>query len=307
MTLTSLGGTVTHGEWALDLKSGSFYRAGRISRLQPGLMRLLVYLVQNENRTVPKHELVEAVWDGRAVSDAALYSRVSALRRALGESSGDTSCLEWEYGRGVRFTTAASGDERSLSSRLPPPGPSLTPSLGKSFVGTAPIAELRPLLGTYFSYYRTPSWPAAIKCGVSVVSEESDRVAVRTAEWGVDPVLGVRQRARYRGFAELIDGRLHVLEQNMRQPRAICLLTLDTPHPFRPDIMNGLMMGSSWRMGGAPYTTRVVWRRVPRELTIRDALLASGPYAEDDDRIEPAIREAIGTECLTFRDPGSYL
>ncbi|MEL7138305.1 MAG: winged helix-turn-helix domain-containing protein [Pseudomonadota bacterium] len=325
--------SISEGDWTLDLTTGAFSRRGTTKRLQPGVMRLLVHLVANAGRTVGKDELVEAVWDGRAVSDAALYSRVSALRRALGEQRGEASCIAWEYGRGVRFQSEAAEEVAGeLASELAmdvggeavaesaarleaqadeaaarPLGPTVSQPVGKGFVATAPASAFRSLFGIYFSYYRTPSWPEAIKCGVSVLTEEADRVAVRTAEWGVDKVLGVRQRARYRGFVEMVDGRLHVMEQNMREPRAICLLTLDTPHPFRPDIMNGLMMGSSWRMGGAPYATRVVWRRVPREMTIRDALLASGPYAEDDDRIEPAIRAAIGRDCLTFNPTGTTL
>lgn len=313
ITPMSLPEIIREGNWVLDLQSGAFLRGGRTERLQPGVLRLLAHLVRNEGRTVDKEELVDAVWDGRAVSDAALYSRVSTLRRALGEQRGEASCIEWEYGRGVRFQRQGVSEDdeppalAELSEPLPPQGPTLAAPVGKSFVGTAPVSAFRSLLGIYFSYYRTPSWPEAIKCGVSVLTEEADRVAVRTAEWGVDKVLGVRQRARYRGFVEMVDGRLHVMEQNMREPRAICLLTLDTPHPFRPDIMNGLMMGSSWRMGGAPYATRVVWRRVPKDMTIRDALLASGPYAEDDDRIEPAIRAAVGRDCLTFHPPGGSL
>ncbi|MEM8596401.1 MAG: winged helix-turn-helix domain-containing protein [Pseudomonadota bacterium] len=299
--------TINLGNWSLDIESGTFLREGRPERLQPGIMRLLLHLARNEGRTVSKDELVAAVWDGRAVSDAALYSRVSALRRALGDQRGDARCIEWEYGRGVRFTRAAEAGLRGAPDPAAFGFPFERPATARSkdFVGTEDIDAFRPILGVYFSYYRTPSWPNAVKCGVTMMVEEPGRVAVRTAEYGRDATLGVNQRARYRGFAEMVDGRVYVMEQNMRHPRAICLIALDTPHPFRPDMMNGLMMGSSWRMGGAPYTSRVVWRRIPRAMSIREALLASGPYAEDDPRLEPTIRDAVGRDCLTFQDPGA--
>ena len=71
--------------------------------------------------------------------------------------------------------------------------------------------------------------------------------------------------------------------------------------------MTGLMLGSSWRMQGAPYATRVVWRRVPGDVSIRDAIRQSGPVAEDSEDIDINTRESVGTDCLTFHDPIKYL
>lgn len=309
---------VVYGSWALDLRRETFQRHGKLVRLQPGVLRLLLYLVRNEGRLISKDELVSAIWGGRAVSDAAIYNRVGALRRAILDEDGPTRCVHWQYGRGLRFARPPGSAVDAESSPSPEPQPArdlmaeaapalLDPMAMFDFVGSANVDEMRHMLGAYFSFYRTPSWPNAIKRGLTILSEEAGRVAVRTTEHGRDEAVGIRQRARYRGFATLIDGRLYVLEQNTRPPKAICLLALDAPHQFRPDIMTGLMMGSSWRLKGAPYATRVIWRRVPGDVSIRDAIRGSGPRGEDSEDIDINTRESIGTDCLTFHDPIKYL
>lgn len=306
------------GSWALDLRRETFQRHGEPVPLQPGVLRLLLYIVRNEGRLISKDELVSAIWGGRAVSDAAIYNRVGAVRRAILDEDGPARCVHWQYGRGLRFARppAPMIDAGSIPSReARPPEERLDeaasalmgPMAPFTFLGSASIDEMRHMLGAYFTFYRTPSWPNAIKRGLSVLSEEAGRVAVRTTEHGRDETVGIRQRARYRGFATLIDGRLYVLEQNTRPPKAICLLALDAPHQFRPDIMTGLMLGSSWRMKGAPYATRVIWRRVPCDVSIRDAIRDSGPRAADSEDIDVNTRESVGADCLTFHDPIKYL
>ena len=309
---------VVYGNWTLDLRRESFQRHGKSVRLQPGVLRLLLYIVRNEGRLISKDELVAAIWGGRVVSDAAIYNRVGAVRRAIRDEDGPERCVHWQYGRGLRFARPPGAMVDAESSGSPVPQPArdlmeeaapalLDPKAILGFAGSANVDEMRHMLGAYFTFYRTPSWPNAIKRGLSILSEDSGRVVVRTTEHGRDEAGGIRQRARYRGFVTLIDGRLYVLEQNTRPPKAICLLALDAPHQFRPDIMTGLMLGSSWRLKGAPYATRVIWRRVPNDVSIRDAIRESGPRGEDNEDIDINTRESVGQDCLTFHDPIKYL
>ena len=46
---------------------------------------LLALLVDNRERLVSKDEIIEKVWDGRIVSEAAVSSRVKSARQALGD------------------------------------------------------------------------------------------------------------------------------------------------------------------------------------------------------------------------------
>src|SRR3954468_651947 len=54
--------------------------------VEPQVFDLLLCLAQNANRVISKDELIETIWQGRAVSDAALNSRINAARRAIGDS-----------------------------------------------------------------------------------------------------------------------------------------------------------------------------------------------------------------------------
>ncbi|WP_037317480.1 winged helix-turn-helix domain-containing protein [Ruegeria halocynthiae] len=311
--------SISYGRWSFDVKRRLLYVDGEVVRLQRGVLKLLQYLVRREGDVVTKDELVEAVWDGREVSDAAIYNRVNALRKALADDKSPEHCIQWEYGRGLRFF-------RHIGSRMESNfvGPETTPfpthqnlpvasdkkeydEPKERFIGASPLKDWRYILGIYNTFYRTPSWPNAIKVGVTVLREVDGQVAVWTSERGEDRKVGTRQRARYLGSAIFINGRMYVTEQNSERPHSVCLSTLDAPHKYRPDIMTGLMHGSSWRLGGAPYATRVVWRRVPPGMHLRGALEMSGPYPDDTDLIEPTILTSVGSDCLTFHEQTSAL
>src|SRR5919201_1871788 len=74
------------GEFEINLARRELRRAGAVVHLEPQVFDLLVHLVQNRDRIVSKDELIDVIWHGRIVSEAALSSRISAARRALGDS-----------------------------------------------------------------------------------------------------------------------------------------------------------------------------------------------------------------------------
>src|SRR5262249_4637545 len=78
-------------------------RTGAIVHVEPQVFDLLVHLIRNRDRIVSKDELFEAIWQGRIVSEATLSSRISAARRALGDSGNDQSFIRTLHKRGFRF------------------------------------------------------------------------------------------------------------------------------------------------------------------------------------------------------------
>lgn len=303
---------VSYGAWSIDVRRNLLHVDGKVVRLQRGVLKLFLFLVSREGQLLSKDDLIAAVWEGQEVSDAAIYNRVSALRKAISDDDGPERCIQWEYGRGLRFARpqprlhdaapAATEARYEAKAELQAKEPAAVDAYVDRPESAAPPEEWQQFLGSYFIMFRTPSWPNAIQVGVSVLKRLGNRVVVWTNEHGEDPTFGVRQRARFRGSAEYIDGRIYVMEQNLRSPRSVCLTALDAPHAFQPDIMTGMMLGSSWRLQGAPYATRVVWRRVPPEMSLRQAIRQSGPYADGTDGIDEAIRESIGSDCLTFHE-----
>ena len=56
-------------------------------QLEPKVLRLLVYLIENRNRLVRKQELLDKVWPDAMVTENALTRAIVLLRKALSENS----------------------------------------------------------------------------------------------------------------------------------------------------------------------------------------------------------------------------
>jgi pimeloyl-ACP methyl ester carboxylesterase/DNA-binding winged helix-turn-helix (wHTH) protein len=87
----------------LDCKRRELRRNGTAVHLEPQVFDVLVHLVRNNDRVVTRDELLQAVWSGRAVSEDALTSRISAARRAIGDSGEDQQLIRTVQRRGFRF------------------------------------------------------------------------------------------------------------------------------------------------------------------------------------------------------------
>lgn len=76
---------------------------GAMVSVEPQVFRLLIYLIENRDRVVTKDELIEAIWRGRIVSDATISSRISFLRRAIGDSGQSQRAVRTIVRCGYRF------------------------------------------------------------------------------------------------------------------------------------------------------------------------------------------------------------
>jgi TolB-like protein len=91
------------GECSLDTERRELRRNDVLCLLEPQVFDLLEYLIRNRDRVVSRNELLEAIWHGRIVSDAALDTRLSAARKAIGDSGGAQSLIRTLRTRGVHF------------------------------------------------------------------------------------------------------------------------------------------------------------------------------------------------------------
>ena len=71
---------------SLDRDRRELRRGADAIAVEPQVFDLLVYLIENRDRVVSRDDLIEAVWDGRIVSESTLASRISAARLAVGDS-----------------------------------------------------------------------------------------------------------------------------------------------------------------------------------------------------------------------------
>src|ERR1044072_7945785 len=90
-------------EFEIDLSQQELRRSGEAVHIEPQLFDLIVPLVRNHDRIVSKDELIETIWNGRIISEAALSSRINGARRALGDNGNDPASLRTLHNRGFRF------------------------------------------------------------------------------------------------------------------------------------------------------------------------------------------------------------
>ena len=87
----------------LDTGLGELSTPAGPQKVEPQVFRLLVYLIEHRDRIVSKDDLVEAVWDGRIVSDAAITSRINLARAAVGDDGTAQRIIRTFPKRGFRF------------------------------------------------------------------------------------------------------------------------------------------------------------------------------------------------------------
>ncbi len=95
------------GAFRLDPERFELSRGSAPVRLEPQVLALLVHLVRNRDRMVTKDEIVAEVWQGRAVSDASISSRIRSARRAVDDDGDGQTIIRTVHGRGFRFVADA--------------------------------------------------------------------------------------------------------------------------------------------------------------------------------------------------------
>jgi TolB-like protein len=99
----------------LDVDRRELRRGAERVSLEPQVFDLLVYLVKNRDRVVSKDDLIEGVWGGRIVSDSTLSSRITAVRKAIGDSGDEQRLIRTMARKGVRFVGVVREKRRSVA------------------------------------------------------------------------------------------------------------------------------------------------------------------------------------------------
>ena len=111
-------------EFEIDLSQQELRRLGEAVHIEPQVFDLIVHLVRNRDRIVSKDELIETIWNGRIISEAALSSRINGARRALGDNGADQALIRTLHKRGFRFVgdvqTVSAPDADAKAARLVP-------------------------------------------------------------------------------------------------------------------------------------------------------------------------------------------
>ena len=138
------------GECEIRRESFSLLRRSRPVKIEPKVFDVLLYLVDRRDRVVTKHELLDALWPGEAVSDSVLPRCIAAARRAVGDTRARQRVLQTVHGRGTlglsnRIATIAAyrvGRGR-VDVRLRHRSHGLFPAARDPLVDGAGVAQLR--------------------------------------------------------------------------------------------------------------------------------------------------------------------
>ena len=93
-------------DYAFDTIRRELHRGAEIVSVAPQVFDLLDYLIRNRERVVSKGDLIDAIWNGRSVSDAALTTRLNVARSVIGDTGEDQRLIKTLPRKGFRFVGA---------------------------------------------------------------------------------------------------------------------------------------------------------------------------------------------------------
>lgn len=144
------------GDCEFDVTAFELRCKGAVIDASPQVLSILKFMLVSRSRLVTKDELVDEIWGGEAISDAAITVRIRALRQAIGDSGTEQKLLKTVRGRGFRFVGDVTFERRDAvlaraeagnaqlavgQSEGPAVGPSTKPS-GPPSVAVLPLRIL---------------------------------------------------------------------------------------------------------------------------------------------------------------------
>ncbi|MEZ5893299.1 MAG: winged helix-turn-helix domain-containing protein [Parvularculaceae bacterium] len=126
----------------LDARAVELRRDGAAVAVEPQVFALILLLIENRERMVSKDEIIEKIWDGRIVSEAALTSRVKSARQALGDDGRAQKYIRTIHGKGFRFVGEAREQGRdavSVAAAAPAPLAPAPADVGKPSIAVLPF------------------------------------------------------------------------------------------------------------------------------------------------------------------------
>jgi TolB-like protein/DNA-binding winged helix-turn-helix (wHTH) protein/tetratricopeptide (TPR) repeat protein len=95
--------TLRFSTYELDFARHELRHSGALVALQPTPLRVLLYLAEHRDRTVPRRELLDAIWPGVVVGDEALTTALAEARHAVGDDGASQRVVRTLKGAGYRF------------------------------------------------------------------------------------------------------------------------------------------------------------------------------------------------------------
>ncbi|MDX2154960.1 MAG: winged helix-turn-helix domain-containing protein [Hyphomicrobiaceae bacterium] len=162
----------------IDTDTYEVRRHGERVPVEPQVFDLILLLVENVDRIITRDEIIDRVWKGRIVSEAAISSRLKAARRVLGDDGKSQSMIRTIHRRGIRFvgTLSVPGDETQATGIEAPPRETFAPESTRpaTAVSAAPGGDPAHADGAAGVDLSLPKRPSLIVLPFHVLSGEEE-------------------------------------------------------------------------------------------------------------------------------------
>ena len=149
-------------DYLADPETWRLSRDGQEVHVEPVVLKLLIYLIENRERLVPRQELMETVWGDTVISESALTKAVARLRKALQDDSATHRYLETVRSKGYRFVAAVEEIDGPADADMPyrrlRPG-----TAGQALLAAAAVVMLATVAGFWLGRPQFEPDPAAVR------------------------------------------------------------------------------------------------------------------------------------------------
>ncbi len=282
-------GCLQVGEVLFDAEERALWVEGRRVQLSPRLAALLDRLVRSAPRTVAKNDLLDDVWKGSVVSEAALTQRIKELRAILGDEARHPRYIETVARRGYRLVApvrAVRPPEGDAAIGVPSP-----PAPPEAF---APSARKRP--GGWWRWLAAAGG-GLLLAGVAVLWSVGDRHEVTRS----GPVPPIRRSLAVLGFANLASRPAEEwLEEAFRHLLATELSAGGRLRVAAPDVIQRVRLELNIASGGplGAATAHRVGQAAGVDLLVTGGFLVQGEWPGGVLRLDVAVQEVSRGETL---------
>ena len=91
------------GDATIDLKKATITKNGVETPLKAMEYKILVYLLRNSDRVIPKEEIFEKIWDTTYVGDVTLNVHIRHLREKIEDDAGNPRFIKTVWGVGFKL------------------------------------------------------------------------------------------------------------------------------------------------------------------------------------------------------------
>ncbi|WP_394176075.1 winged helix-turn-helix domain-containing protein [Thalassotalea litorea] len=136
-------------DWVVYPEKSLLEKDGEVTHLEPKVMEVLVYLLENSNRVVSREELNEKVWQSRYTSDDVITRAISVLRKKLNDQGKVHQYIKTIPKHGYLLDYTPSRNEQAFHTLDEPADDYVTLNIKKWVLAAVGIILILAIVGWY--------------------------------------------------------------------------------------------------------------------------------------------------------------